>query len=73
MVHAVYNRGINIITRRASTEGLEFRQDLTFGDMGKFQSKLNLRTLKNVNTLPSVLQGIELMVGGDSASISPIL
>lgn len=30
---------VNIITRRASTERQEFRQDLTVGDMGKFQSK----------------------------------
>jgi iron complex outermembrane recepter protein len=30
---------VNIITRRANTEALEFRQDLTTGDLGKFQSK----------------------------------
>ena len=30
---------VKIITRRASTERVEFRQDLTFGDLNKFQSK----------------------------------
>ncbi|MCB1841909.1 MAG: TonB-dependent receptor, partial [Halioglobus sp.] len=35
---------VNIITRRASTEKVEFRQDLTFGNLAKFQSK----TLLNV-------------------------
>jgi len=33
---------VNIITRRASTEALEFRQDLTGGNLGKFQSKTTL-------------------------------
>ncbi len=35
---------VNIITRRASVEGVEFRQDLTVGNLDKFQSKsmLNL-------------------------------
>lgn len=35
---------VNIITRRASTEAVEFRQDLTFGNLAKSQSK----TLLNV-------------------------
>jgi len=30
---------VNIITRRASVEGIEFRQDLTAGNLDKFQSK----------------------------------
>ncbi|MEM9257356.1 MAG: TonB-dependent receptor [Pseudomonadota bacterium] len=35
---------VNIITQRANTESLEFRQDLTFGDFSKFQT----RTILNV-------------------------
>lgn len=30
---------VNIVTRRASVEGVEFRQDLTAGNLNKFQSK----------------------------------
>lgn len=33
---------VNIITRRASVEGIEFRQDLTVGNLDKFQSKTML-------------------------------
>lgn len=33
---------VNIITRRANIDGLEFRQNLTGGNLGKFQSKTML-------------------------------